>query len=208
MNARFASLNAWADELFDLFEVAAKPITSSSFHVSSVPAAAANTAYTFTTGSTLTTNWGGGATGGYVYTQPTVEWYEPVTKYITNCGTPWDNVNGFPPVRIELNKDTKSLRFTFALAGVTKNLVDLEFDEDKMVLIIKKDDEDKEKKKKESSWAILKNSIKTSISGEYRYDVPSKRYDVAKATAKWEGDLLVAEVPVKDSVKPTKVKIS
>ena len=204
MNARFASLNAWADELFDLFEVASKPITSS-FHVSTVPAAAVNAAYTVTTGSTLTTNWGG-STGGYVYTQPTVEWYTPVTQYITNYGTPWDKVNGFPPCKIEIQKDTKSLRFTFALAGIQKDLVDLEFDEDLMVLSIKK--AEKKEDKKDSKWATLRNTIKENVSGEYKYEIPQTRFSVAEAEAHWEGDLLVAEIPVKEEVKPTRVKIS
>jgi len=207
MNARFASLSNWADELFDLFEVASKPITS--YHVSTLPAATVNTAYT------TTTNWGGvvGGTsvnmGGYLInpTYPTVEWYTPVTKYVTDYGTPWDKINGFPPVRIELNKDTKSLRFTWALAGIDKELVDIEFDEDRMILSIKKKEEKKDDKK-DKEWVVLRNTIKANVFGEYAYDIPQNRFNVADASAKWEGDLLVAEIPVKDEKAPLKVKIS
>lgn len=209
MNARFSSLNAWADELFDLFEVASKPVTS--FHVSSLPAAAVNAAYTVTTGTSL--GWGGSGggegAGGYVYNTPTVvttEWFEPITKYVTNHGTPWDNVNGFPPVKISVHQESKSLQFVWALAGIQKDLVDLEFDEDLMVLSIKK--AEKKEDEKDSKWAVLRNTIKTSISGEYKYSIPAKRFDVAKSKAKWESDLLVVEIPVKDESLPVKVKIS
>ena len=204
MNARFASLSNWADELFDLFEVASKPITS--YHVLPLHATTVNTAYT------TTTNWGGvvGGTsvnmGGYAYNSPTVEWYTPVTNYITSHGTPWDKVNGFPPCKIEIQKDTKSLRFTFALAGIQKDLVDLEFDEDLMVLSIKK--AEKKEDKKDSKWATLRNTIKENVSGEYKYEIPQTRFSVADAEAHWEGDLLVAEIPVKEEKVPVRVKIS
>jgi len=213
MNTKIVSLNSWADELFDLFDNLTAPkfqATTNAMYMSTGAGAGSSTLLTTTAGGSGWDNTGG---VHYNYTIPAVKfdpiyWYTPIETYIHSCGTPWDNVSGFPPLRVEANKDTKALRFTWALAGVDKDLVDLEFDEDKMVLIIKKDDEDKDKKKKESVWAVLKNTIKTSISGEYKYDVPAKRYEVAKATAKWDRDLLVVEVPVREELKPLKVKIS
>jgi hypothetical protein len=201
MNARFASLSNWADQLFDLF-----PVTS--FHVSTPSSKVSSTAFAFTSTNTSNAVWTGSGDGYLINpTYPTVEWYTPVTKYVTDYGTPWDKINGFPPVRIELNKDTKSLRFTWALAGIDKELVDIEFDEDRMILSIKKKEEKKDDKK-DKEWVVLRNTIKANVFGEYAYDIPQNRFNVAYASAKWEGDLLVAEIPVKDEKAPVKVKIS
>jgi len=50
--------------------------------------------------------------------------------------------------------------------------------------------------------------LEANVFGEYAYDIPQNRFNVADASAKWEGDLLVAEIPVKDEKAPVKVKIS
>jgi len=107
----------------------------------------------------------------------------------------------FPPMNVEMDKETKDLYFTAALAGYDPEEVDVRFDGDYMLLSsnVKKEEE---KAKKE----LLRRGIKKSTF-EVRYVVPVSKYDTERANATFENGLLNIRIPAKETMKPKKLKI-
>ena len=214
---KIVSVSDWADQLFSVIDHTAFPEAPNHLSVGYVGT-------------------GDGTNAGYNNfwvgdwrVDPLPEWrWEPyfrvvpqiieiVTTHVKEVGSPWSNTPNFPPVNIELHPATKELRFTWALAGVRKEHdVEVEFNSDKLILhiqshvggkevIVAQDTDQSETL--EVKWVPLISKLKASVAGDYSYDVPSSRYNVQDATAKWEDGLLIVNIPLREDAKPVKVKI-
>jgi len=107
----------------------------------------------------------------------------------------------FPPLDVILDEKTKDLLFRFAIAGYSKDEVDVSFTENIMTLSI-----EPKKKESERSLKFLKKGIKTS-SVKAKYEVPVTKYRVDSTTAKVENGILEIFIPALEEIKPKSIKI-
>ena len=132
------------------------------------------------------------------------------SKGFMSFGSGYDTGNGygftysvpqFPPTNVEMDKETKDLYFTFALAGYEPDEIDVKFDGDYMVL-------SSEIKHKEDvpSLAVLRKGIKKS-SFAVKYTVPVSKYDTDRTRASFKEGLLSVVIPAREDMKPKTVKI-
>jgi len=107
----------------------------------------------------------------------------------------------FPPYDVEINEETKDLRFRFALAGYKEKDIEISFDGDYMFLEILSPE-----KKDDKSFKTVQHGIKSS-SARLKVAVPSARYDRDIAEAFFEDGILTVFIPRKEEEKPKKIKI-
>jgi len=106
----------------------------------------------------------------------------------------------FPPANMFVDEE-KNLRFEFALAGYTKDEIELNFDGDKMFLTLTplKSEEDENIK-------CLNRGIKHSSSKTF-YIVPAVKYDHSAATADYKNGVLIVSIPSREEAKPRRLAI-
>lgn len=115
--------------------------------------------------------------------------------------SPWEKVPNFPPVEISYNSKTQEGRFRFALAGIDKDSLDLEFTNDQMVLTFQKVE------KTEDDWKIIRSSIKQP-SGYVKYPISFEKFDIDNAKAVWDDGVLAITIPLRENQKPKKLLIN
>lgn len=112
----------------------------------------------------------------------------------------------FPPANISIDKDSKDMRFEFAIAGVDPRDVSISFSGDFMELKIgaEKTETEKEVERKYMNYGIKKVELIDN-----KYYVPSEKYNTAKTTAIFKNGILAVNIPVKakDLIKPVSIKI-
>lgn len=123
-------------------------------------------------------------------------------QLIQKTGTPWDNVNGFPPFNVDLHSETGAVRFQFALSGVDPDTVQVQFSDNKIWLVIDKQEDE------ESVWKPIKHKIKGSVSGKYYYEMDLEKFDYEKSEAKWKDGILEVVVPLREDQRPYTLKVS
>jgi HSP20 family molecular chaperone IbpA len=123
-------------------------------------------------------------------------------QLIQKTGTPWDNVNGFPPFNVDLHSETGAVRFQFALSGVDPDTVQIQFSDNKIWLVIDKQEDE------ESVWKPIKHKIKGSVSGKYYYEMDLEKFDYEKSEAKWKEGILEVVVPLREDQRPYTLKVS
>lgn len=112
----------------------------------------------------------------------------------------------FPPLNVYINEETKDLKFEFALAGYSKDEIQLEFEGDYLRLKIIPKTPTIEEEKERSSLHILQHGIKrTSL--EKKFYVPIAKYQVDKIKVSFENGVLTIEIPAKDEIKLKKIPI-
>ena len=122
--------------------------------------------------------------------------------FTKDFGNPWNSLSNFPPCDVSVNTETKALKYEFALAGVSPDLVELLFEDDYMILKFLED-----KSEKDTSWGVLKHGIKRNVTGEYKYEVPAIKYNIENSRGFWSNGLLVVTIPLREERKPIKVAI-
>lgn len=132
----------------------------------------------------------GSANGTYYYTTYSTD-DKKVVNSVVDCELPYNLVK---------NEDS-SITFSVALAGVAKDLVDIEREGRKLTITIKG-------VKDESKTVFLMKKIKLPSEEDLTiHFTPTEKYDVEKSKASIEDGLLTIIVPLKEDEKPTKVKI-
>lgn len=121
----------------------------------------------------------------------------------TDIPSPWDRLSGFPSLEVAFNNLEHKARFRWALAGINKDSVSLEFKNDYLVLNI--DNRDAEKLK---DWTIIKSNLKTKAIGHWQYPISQDRFDTDQATAAWEDGILEVVIPLREDKKPKKLLIA
>jgi HSP20 family molecular chaperone IbpA len=127
-----------------------------------------------------------------------------IDTYIQDNGNPWANVtNTFPPFNVSIHVETGALKFEYALAGIKKENISLSYKDGNLVLKIAKDEETKTQE-----WKLVRTGIKQSTSGKYKYVVDGDKYDIDKASTKWNEGVLIVEIPVNENRKPKAIAIT
>jgi HSP20 family molecular chaperone IbpA len=126
---------------------------------------------------------------------------DELSDLVNRVGTPWDNVNSFPPFNVHLHNTDGSVRFQFALAGIDRDTVSVEFNDQKIWLIIKEQPETDE------AWTPVKQKIRSSVEGKYYYSMDLEKFDYHKAEAKWDNGILEVVIPVNEDRKPFRLAI-
>ena len=106
----------------------------------------------------------------------------------------------FPPTNFYVD-DEKNLLFEFALAGYSKDEIDLNFDGDKMYLTLTPIKEEESEHIK-----TLNKGIKHSSSKTY-YIVPAVKYNHSAAHAEYKDGILKVAIPSREEAKPKKLDV-
>lgn len=104
----------------------------------------------------------------------------------------------FPPMDMVLDEATGNLELTFALAGFTKEEIDIQLDGDFLKISGKK----AEKERPESHKVVRKGIRKRDF--ECKYQLPAK-FNLGDAEASFEDGLLSLHIPVREESKPRKL---
>ena len=114
------------------------------------------------------------------------------------------SVPSFPPVRV-VQRENK-VTFKFALAGYSKEDIQIKFEKDSLVLSTT-EKFNKSEAKKDSSKVLVDNFKTPSFS--YKYFIPNDRFDFDKAEASFENGVLFVSMPAKDKkeIKPKIIEI-
>ena len=123
------------------------------------------------------------------------------------------SVPSFPPVKV-VKRDNK-VTFKFALAGYSKNDLDISFGKDCLILSTTEQYNDKigkefaalcsDDKDKRPKAKVLVNTLKDS-SFSYKYFVPEDKFDFDKATAEFKDGILTIVVPSMEKEKEKEIK--
>lgn len=126
---------------------------------------------------------------------------DELSDLVNKMGTPWDNVNSFPPFDVHLHNTDGSVRFRFALAGVDPDTVSVEFNDHKIWLVIQ------EQPETEDDWSVVKQKIRSSVEGKYYYQMDLEKFDYQNAEASWNNGILEVVIPVNEDRKPFRLPI-
>lgn len=124
-----------------------------------------------------------------------------VRRKVNEVGTPWNSLKGFPPYKIDTHKESRAIRYCFALSGISRENVKLEFSDDRLWLIVTNDE------KQEEEWIPLRSTMKTSVSGRYWFEFDMSRFDYRQAKATWKDGILEVTIPLSEASKPHAVTI-
>jgi HSP20 family protein len=128
-------------------------------------------------------------------------WLHPFSAGDWDLGSVLYSAPTFPPVNVLLNKETKDMVFEFAVAGYEEENLDISFAGDYLILKIKKDNEDN------SNFKVIHNGIrKENI--EFKYYVPSDKYNQDEVGASLKNGILAVNVPAREEAEKKKVKIT
>lgn len=118
-------------------------------------------------------------------------------------GNRWNfDLPNFPPVDLKTDND-KNLYFDFALAGYSRNEIDISFEGDWMVLTITPIAKDMSKN---GDYTYLHRGIRKS-STKVKYYVPRDKYQTENSKASFENGLLNITIPSKEPEKAKKLEI-
>jgi molecular chaperone IbpA len=106
----------------------------------------------------------------------------------------------FPPANVKLDEE-KNLTFEFALAGYSRDNIDISFSGNHMYLNVSPSGQEEEK------VSYLCRGIKEA-EVKNTYFVPQDKYDTGKANAKFDNGLLVVFIPSKEKSPEKAHKIS
>ena len=109
--------------------------------------------------------------------------------------------SNFPPANIYLDKETKDLTFDFALAGYSREDIEITFEGDKMFLHLNP------KEKKDDGKTILKKGFKTPET-KTSFVIPSSKYLFDEAKAEMKDGILTVFIKAVDEIKPKRLLIS
>ena len=136
-----------------------------------------------------------------------LEWVEELFKtddlirFSTNCRYPSGQVS-FPPYDVYVHEETKDLLYEFALAGISKDSVNVNLDGDFLTLEIEKDTTERD-----DGFVLQRTGIKKG-KGKLRFGVPASKFDHEKAEAKFEEGILSIRIPAKEHLKGRKLLIN
>lgn len=102
-------------------------------------------------------------------------------------------VPAFPPVRVVQRENKVS--FKFALAGYTKEDIQIKFEKNSLVLSTT-EKFNKAEAKKDSNKVLVDNFKTPTFS--YKYFIPSDKFEFDKAEASFENGVLSISVPTKE----------
>lgn len=106
----------------------------------------------------------------------------------------------FPPTNQLIDKD-KNLILQFALAGYSQDELSIDLLHD--IIDIK----GTPKEESSDGLKVVHQRIK-KMTFERKYALPAGRYDLSKASAKFENGLLTIIIPASEAAKPTKLTIN
>jgi HSP20 family protein len=119
------------------------------------------------------------------------------------------SVPSFPPLKV-IKRDNK-VTFKFALAGYSKEDLDISFGKDCLILSTTKEygkrkrGELEEALKPKAKAKILVNTFKDA-EFSYKYFIPEDKFDFEKANAEFKDGILVISVPAREKKLENKVK--
>jgi len=106
----------------------------------------------------------------------------------------------FPPVKIAIDTETKSLVFKFAVAGYKRENVDIRFAGDYMILKMKAE------VKEEPNLKLIRNTLRNT-DVDFKYPVPSDKYSHDNVSAKMADGILTVVVSALTDAEAKKVNI-
>lgn len=119
------------------------------------------------------------------------------------------SVPSFPPLKVI--KRNNKVTFKFALAGYSKEDLDISFGKDCLILSTteeygkRKRGEVEEVFKPKAKAKILVNTFKDA-EFSYKYFIPEDKFDFEKANAEFKDGILVIAVPAREREKENKIK--
>ena len=123
------------------------------------------------------------------------------------------SVPSFPPLKV-IKRDNK-VTFKFALAGYSKEDLDISFGKDCLILSTTKEYEKRKNaefenlmlvgKEKNPKVKILVDTFKDS-NFSYKYFIPEDKFDFDKVSAEFKDGILVITVPAREEKLENKVK--
>lgn len=115
------------------------------------------------------------------------------------------SVPSFPPVRVVQRE--KKVTLKFALAGYTKNDVEISFKKDCLILSTTSSFNKKEAAKEKGTKVLVDNFKTPSFS--YKYFIPENMYDFEKTEATFADGVLTIVIPAREKIetKTTKIEI-
>lgn len=106
----------------------------------------------------------------------------------------------YPPLNVWIHEETRDLLLEFAVAGIPRDKISIEFDGDKLRLEIEAHSEEKEGYKR-SQKGIRGSSSKTW------YTVPQEKFDTSEAKAGLSDGILSIHIPAREDQRPRKLLI-
>lgn len=132
-------------------------------------------------------------TGSWPTNPPVEEWYTiPTNVKIYD--------SSFPPMNVWVSEETKDLVLEFAVAGIPKDHITIDFEGDKMTLEIEAQKQERE------GFVLSQKGIRSSKSKTY-YTVPQSKYETGKAKAELRDGVLVIAIPAREDQRPRRLLI-
>ncbi len=120
---------------------------------------------------------------------------------LLDLNSDWYTVPSFPPVDVKLNTETKDMIFDFAVAGYSNEDLDITFSGDYLVLKMTTKAQSIQNKFKIIHSGIRKQDV------NFRYYVPSDKYDQNRVEANLANGILTIKIPAREEEQRRKVKI-
>ena len=118
----------------------------------------------------------------------------------------WVSSGSFPPTNIMVNKDTKVLTITAALAGIHEDWINLSWDGDSLKLVV--DVPSKvEDQKEESPNVYLQLGLKKIEHLETSWQIDPRFFSREDINVNFLNGLLTIEIQPREDVKPKKQKL-
>lgn len=108
--------------------------------------------------------------------------------------------SNYPPLNLWVNNETLDLVFEFAVAGIPKDKININFEDGDMILEIDSVEAERE------GYTLSQKGIRTRKSKTY-YSVPFAKYDVDGAKASLTDGILTITIPARDEIKPKALAI-
>jgi len=133
-------------------------------------------------------------TGGSTWGEPPhSDWYTIPTNVKV-----YDS--SFPPMNVWVSEETKDLVLEFAVAGIPKDHIIVDFEGDKMTLEIESQIQERE------GFVLSQKGIRSSKSKTY-YTVPQSKYETGKAKAELRDGILIIAIPAREDQRPKRLLI-
>lgn len=108
----------------------------------------------------------------------------------------------FPPLDMILDEETGILELTFALAGYSKEDIEVSLEGDLLLLTGKKEKKEKSEKKKVFRKGIRERDF------ECKYQLPAGKFDLTRAVATFVDGLLKLAIPSREEARPKKIELN
>ena len=132
-----------------------------------------------------------------LFTVPNFDWNQPFPEVQFRCTDP-----KFPLTNAFLDKETKDINLSLALAGYKKRELSVKVEGTMLVISGKKEKSEEELK----TMKEVLHEIKFK-DFEAKYKVPEGKYELGKLDVSFEDGLLNINIPAKESEKPKEVEI-